>query len=54
MGWLFLHTQRGKKDRYAPDLIADPTVSFVDRTFVWWVVLGLASRSRSAGCSAAR
>src|SRR3954447_19869445 len=42
VGWLFLHTQRGKKDRYAPDLIADPTVSFVDRTFVWWVVLGLA------------
>jgi stearoyl-CoA desaturase (Delta-9 desaturase) len=42
VGWLFLHTQRGKKDRYAPDLIADPTVSFVDRTFIWWVVLGLA------------
>ena len=42
VGWIFLHTQRGKKERYAPDLIADPTVSFIDRTFVWWVVLGLA------------
>ena len=38
VGWLFLHTQRGKKDRYAPDLIADPTIRFVDRTFVLWVV----------------
>src|SRR5215217_2137403 len=23
VGWIFLHTQRGKKDRYAADLIAD-------------------------------
>jgi stearoyl-CoA desaturase (delta-9 desaturase) len=41
MGWLFLHTQRGARKRYAPDLIADPVVSWVDRTFVLWVVSGL-------------
>src|ERR687889_1380495 len=42
VGWLFIHTQRGKRDRYAPDLIADPTISFIDRTFLWWVFAGLA------------
>jgi stearoyl-CoA desaturase (delta-9 desaturase) len=41
MGWLFLHTQRGARKRYAPDLIADPVVSAVDRTFVLWVTAGL-------------
>jgi stearoyl-CoA desaturase (Delta-9 desaturase) len=41
MGWLFLHTQRGARKRYAPDLIADPVVSFVDRTFLYWAVGGL-------------
>jgi stearoyl-CoA desaturase (delta-9 desaturase) len=43
MGWLFLHTQRGARKRYAPDLIADPVVSAVDRTFVFWAVGGLAA-----------
>ena len=33
-GWLFIHTQRGARKRYAPDLLADPVVSFVDRTFL--------------------
>jgi stearoyl-CoA desaturase (delta-9 desaturase) len=41
MGWLFIHTQRGARARYAPDLIADPVVSFVDRTFIWWALGGL-------------
>jgi stearoyl-CoA desaturase (delta-9 desaturase) len=41
VGWLFIHTQRGAKKRYAPDLMADPVVSFVDRTFVLWVAVGL-------------
>jgi stearoyl-CoA desaturase (delta-9 desaturase) len=41
VGWLFLHTQRGNKQRYAPDLLADPVVRFVDRTFLWWVAAGL-------------
>jgi stearoyl-CoA desaturase (Delta-9 desaturase) len=40
VGWIFIHTQRGKKERYAPDLLADPVIRFVDRTFVVWVVLG--------------
>jgi len=41
VGWLFIHTERGLKTRYAPDLMADPVVSFVSRTFVLWVVAGL-------------
>jgi stearoyl-CoA desaturase (Delta-9 desaturase) len=41
MGWLFIHTQRGARRRYAPDLVADPVVSWVDRTFVLWVLSGL-------------
>ena len=40
MGWLFIHTERGSKQRFAPDLIEDPVVSFVDRTFLLWAVLG--------------
>jgi len=41
MGWLFIHTQRGSKERFAPDLIEDPVISWVDRTFLLWAVLGL-------------
>jgi len=41
MGWLFIHTQRGSKERYARDLMADPIVRFVDRTFVVWALGGL-------------
>jgi stearoyl-CoA desaturase (delta-9 desaturase) len=41
VGWLFIHTHRGRKTRYAPDLLKDPVVSFVHRTFVWWVAAGL-------------
>jgi stearoyl-CoA desaturase (delta-9 desaturase) len=41
VGWLFIHTHRGAKQRYARDLIADPVVSFVDRTFVLWALGGL-------------
>jgi stearoyl-CoA desaturase (delta-9 desaturase) len=41
VGWLFLHTHRGRKTKYAPDLLKDPVVSFVNRTFVWWVAAGL-------------
>jgi stearoyl-CoA desaturase (delta-9 desaturase) len=43
VGWLFIHTQRGLKTRYAPDLLADPIVSFVNRTFLLWVFAGLAA-----------
>ena len=41
VGWLFIHTHRGAKQRYAPDLLADPVVRFVDRTFLVWAVGGL-------------
>ena len=41
VGWLFLHDQRGARARYAPDLLADPVIRFVDRTFVIWAVGGL-------------
>ena len=43
VGWLFIHTQRGLKTRYAPDLLADPIVSYVSRTFLLWVLAGLAA-----------
>ena len=43
VGWLFIHTQRGAKERYAPDLINDPVVKFVDRTFILWALGGLAA-----------
>ena len=42
MGWLFIHTQRGNKERFAPDLLEDPVVSWVDRTFLVWAIAGLA------------
>ena len=41
VGWLFIHTQRGKRERYAPDLLKDPTIRFIDRTFLWWALGGL-------------
>src|SRR4051812_15189441 len=41
VGWLFIHTQRGNKERYAPDLMRDPLIRWVDRTFVLWVFVGL-------------
>jgi stearoyl-CoA desaturase (Delta-9 desaturase) len=41
VGWLFIHTHRGNKQRYAPDLIADPLIRWIDRTFVLWVTAGL-------------
>jgi stearoyl-CoA desaturase (delta-9 desaturase) len=42
VGWLFIHTQRANRQRYAPDLMADPVIRFVDRTFLVWVLAGLA------------
>jgi stearoyl-CoA desaturase (Delta-9 desaturase) len=42
VGWLFDHTQRGSRERFASDLLADPVVAFVDRTFIFWSLLGLA------------
>jgi stearoyl-CoA desaturase (delta-9 desaturase) len=41
VGWIFIHTQRGNKERFAPDLIADPIISWVDSTFLLWAIGGL-------------
>jgi stearoyl-CoA desaturase (delta-9 desaturase) len=43
VGWLFIHTHRGRKTRYAPDLLKDPVVAWIDRTFVLWAVAGFAA-----------
>jgi stearoyl-CoA desaturase (Delta-9 desaturase) len=43
LGWLFIHSQRGSKLRYARDLVEDPLIRTIDRTFVLWVALGLAA-----------
>ena len=42
LGWLFIHTQRGSKQRFAPDLLKDPVIRFIDATFLLWATLGLA------------
>ncbi len=41
VGWLFVHTQRANKERYAKDLIDDPVIAWVSRTFLLWTALGL-------------
>jgi stearoyl-CoA desaturase (delta-9 desaturase) len=41
VGWLFVHTHRGAKDRYARDLRSDPMMMFLDRTFLVWALGGL-------------
>jgi stearoyl-CoA desaturase (delta-9 desaturase) len=40
VGWLFVHDQRGRRSRYAPDLMKDPVLVYVDRTFIVWAVAG--------------
>jgi stearoyl-CoA desaturase (Delta-9 desaturase) len=42
LGWLFRHDQRGSKERFAPDLLSDPVIRFIDRSFLLWAVVGLA------------
>jgi stearoyl-CoA desaturase (Delta-9 desaturase) len=39
VGWI-LSGERAAPQRYAPDLLKDPVVSFVDRTSALWVVTG--------------
>jgi stearoyl-CoA desaturase (Delta-9 desaturase) len=41
VGWLF-RSEFANEERYARDLLADPVVRFVDRTFVLWTLVGLA------------
>ncbi|MBW3653412.1 MAG: fatty acid desaturase [Actinobacteria bacterium] len=43
LGWLFLHTQRANKRRYAPDLVEDPLIRLIDRCTPLWILLGLAA-----------
>jgi stearoyl-CoA desaturase (delta-9 desaturase) len=43
LGWLFIHSERGSHRRYAPDLLADPIATFIDRTFIAWALAGLAA-----------
>ncbi len=42
LGWIFGAEAMASEDRYAKDLLRDPVVRFVDRTFVLWVLAGLA------------
>ncbi|MDQ6607475.1 MAG: acyl-CoA desaturase [Actinomycetota bacterium] len=41
LGWVFSDMEVADEQRYAKDLLADPWVKFVDRTFVLWVIAGL-------------
>ncbi len=42
IGWVFSDMEVADERRYAKDLLADPVIRFVDRTFVLWVIAGLA------------
>ncbi|HEV7162746.1 MAG TPA: acyl-CoA desaturase [Solirubrobacteraceae bacterium] len=42
IGWIFRGDALANRERYAKDLLEDPVVSFVDRTFLLWVLVGLA------------
>jgi stearoyl-CoA desaturase (Delta-9 desaturase) len=42
VGWILEGDALADRQRYAKDLSADPVVSFVDRTFLVWVLAGLA------------
>ncbi len=41
VGWTFRGVDRASTEHYAPDLLADPVVRWVDRTFLLWLVAGL-------------
>jgi stearoyl-CoA desaturase (Delta-9 desaturase) len=41
IGWVFSDMEVADEQIYAKDLLADPWIKFVDRTFVLWVVVGL-------------
>ncbi len=41
IGWVFSDMEVADERIYAKDLLADPWVRFVDRTFVLWVFVGL-------------
>lgn len=41
MGWLFESVGQAEQERYAPDLLKDPTIRRIDRLFPLWIVLSL-------------
>jgi stearoyl-CoA desaturase (delta-9 desaturase) len=42
VGWILRGEDLASEERYAKDLLADPAVRFIDRTFPLWALLGLA------------
>jgi stearoyl-CoA desaturase (delta-9 desaturase) len=42
VGWILGGDALASEERYAADLLADPVVRMIDRTFVLWVLAGLA------------
>jgi len=40
VGWIFNGEALADEERYAPDLLADPVIRFIDRTFLLWVLAG--------------
>ena len=43
LGWLFVASECASPKRYAPDLLADPVMRWIDRLFGVWVLAGLAA-----------
>jgi stearoyl-CoA desaturase (delta-9 desaturase) len=43
IGWVFSDMEVADECRYAKDLLADPWIRFIDKTFILWVVAGLAA-----------
>jgi stearoyl-CoA desaturase (delta-9 desaturase) len=41
-GWMFRGIDRANPRRYAKDLLSDPIMRFIDRTFSLWALVGLA------------
>src|SRR3954447_23469166 len=41
VGWLFTEAGRAERTRYAPDMVDDRLMRFVDKGFFVWVVAGL-------------
>jgi stearoyl-CoA desaturase (delta-9 desaturase) len=42
IGWVFRDAEVADEERYARDLKRDPVIRFIDKTFVVWVLVGLA------------
>jgi len=42
VGWVLFSDEPAEEERYAPDLMADPIMRFIDRTFILWALLGFA------------